>query len=207
MTRILAFPPTKPRETARFPEELSPQHRAIYRQIPAQVSYVYHPSFASLRTEADLYGDDAEPVDVPAWTHFPEVVEDMPARQATRTVLRADQEAVLFLRYNYARYRLARLLAAQQRRKSLTRTSQMILWHTRAAEVQAAIVRANMALVLAMAKQTRIPNVEFSELVSEGNMALLRSVEKFDVARGFKFSTYACRAILKSFNRLATNTA
>jgi RNA polymerase sigma factor (sigma-70 family) len=37
-------------------------------------------------------------------------------------------------------------------------------------------------------------------------MALLRSVEKFDVARGFKFSTYACRAILKSFNRLATKT-
>ena len=37
-------------------------------------------------------------------------------------------------------------------------------------------------------------------------MALLRSVEKFDVSRGFKFSTYACRAILKSFNRLATKT-
>jgi RNA polymerase sigma factor (sigma-70 family) len=63
-----------------------------------------------------------------------------------------------------------------------------------------------MALVLAMAKRTRIPNVEFSELVSEGNMALLRSVEKFDVSRGYKFSTYACRAILKGFNRLATKT-
>jgi RNA polymerase sigma factor (sigma-70 family) len=47
--------------------------------------------------------------------------------------------------------------------------------------------------------------VEFPELISEGNMALLRSVEKFDVSRGFKFSTYACRAILKSFHRLATN--
>ena len=64
-----------------------------------------------------------------------------------------------------------------------------------------------MALVVAMAKRTRIPNVEFPELVSEGNMALLRSVDKFDVSRGFKFSTYACRAILKSFNRLATNTS
>jgi RNA polymerase sigma factor (sigma-70 family) len=63
-----------------------------------------------------------------------------------------------------------------------------------------------MALVLAMAKRTRIANVEFSELVSEGNMALLRSVEKFDVSRGFKFSTYACRSILKAFNRLATKT-
>ena len=57
-----------------------------------------------------------------------------------------------------------------------------------------------------MAKRMRMPNVEFGELISEGNLALLRSVEKFDVSRGFKFSTYACRAILKSFNRLATKT-
>ena len=34
-------------------------------------------------------------------------------------------------------------------------------------------------------------------------MALLRSVDKFDTGRGFKFSTYACRAILKSFSRVA----
>ncbi len=82
----------------------------------------------------------------------------------------------------------------------------MVLWYGRAMRARADLVRANMALVLSMAKRTRIPNVEFSELVSEGNMALLRSVEKFDVSRGFKFSTYACRAILKSFNRLATKT-
>ncbi|KPK78923.1 MAG: hypothetical protein AMJ81_14345, partial [Phycisphaerae bacterium SM23_33] len=44
----------------------------------------------------------------------------------------------------------------------------------------------------------------FGDLVSEGNMALLRAIDKFDVCRGFKFSTYACRAILKAFHRLAT---
>lgn len=37
-------------------------------------------------------------------------------------------------------------------------------------------------------------------------MALLRAIDKFDVSRGFKFSTYACRAILKAFSRLATKT-
>ena len=64
-----------------------------------------------------------------------------------------------------------------------------------------------MALVMVMVKHTNITNVEFNELVSEGNMALLRSVEKFNVSRGYKFSTYACRSILKSFSRLAGKTS
>jgi len=55
--------------------------------------------------------------------------------------------------------------------------------------------------------RTRLAGVDFGELVSEGNMALLRSVEKFDCTRGFKFSTYACRAILKSFARVAIRTS
>ena len=60
---------------------------------------------------------------------------------------------------------------------------------------------AALALVLAMAKRTRLGDVDFAEVVSEGNMALLRAVDKFNIDRGFKFSTYACRAILKAFSR------
>jgi RNA polymerase primary sigma factor len=52
-----------------------------------------------------------------------------------------------------------------------------------------------------MAKRTRMSEVDFADLVSEGNMALLRAVDKFDAGRGYKFSTYACRAILKAFSR------
>ncbi len=178
----------------------------VYGKIPEKVDYVFHESFAQAATEANLFGPNAHIIDVPQWTHFPEVPEEIvPTRSAKATLTRED-EAGLFLRYNYARYRLSKLQAAQRRRLSLNRAQQMVLWYRRAVDAQSALVRANMALVLAMAKRTRIPNVEFSELISEGNMALLRSVEKFDVARGFKFSTYACRAILKSFNRLATKT-
>jgi len=168
--------------------------------------YVSHPSFNSSTAEQKLFGGQAEAIEVPHWTHFPEVPEDIQSMRTARTTLSPKDEAKLFLRYNYARYRLSRLAEAQQRRHSARRARQMRLWHKRAMRARSDLVRANMALVLAMAKRTRIPNVEFSELVSEGNMALLRSVEKFDVSRGFKFSTYACRAILKSFNRLATKT-
>ena len=54
-----------------------------------------------------------------------------------------------------------------------------------------------------MAKRTRLGDIDFAEIVSEGNMALLRAIDKFNVERGFKFSTYACRAILKAFSRTA----
>lgn len=185
---------------------LSQPEQARYDAIPERISFVYHASFSSPSTEDRLFGEKAERVNVPLWTHFPEVPEDIPTVHAKRMTLTAANEIRLFLQYNYARYRLGKLIVAQQRRLAITRARLMIMWHDRVLETRSSIVRANMALVLAMAKRTRIPNVEFSELISEGNMALLRSVEKFDVARGFKFSTYACRAILKSFNRLATKT-
>jgi len=177
-----------------------------YNEIPRKVDYVYHASFPAATTEEKLFGSAVPEIEIPTWTHFPEVLEDLPLAAAKRSVLSTADEMHLFLQYNYARYRLGKLAEAQNRRLSITRARLMIEWYQKAKIARSNLVRANMALVLSMAKRTRIPNVEFSELVSEGNMALLRSVEKFDVARGFKFSTYACRAILKSFNRLATKT-
>jgi RNA polymerase sigma factor (sigma-70 family) len=186
--------------------ELSLAQRQAYELIPAEMDYVYHASFASPSAEDRYFGQSAAPIEVSNWTYFPEALEDMPVHSSRRMTLSGKDEVSLFLRYNYARYRLSKLIEAQNRRKSAPRAREMILWHERAMKARSDLTRANLALVLAMAKRTRIANVEFSELVSEGNMALLRAVEKFDVGRGFKFSTYACRAILKSFNRMATKT-
>jgi RNA polymerase sigma factor (sigma-70 family) len=80
------------------------------------------------------------------------------------------------------------------------------MWHRRVVQTENAIAEANMALVPAMAKRMGIPNVDFAEMVSEGNMTLLRSIEKFDASKGFKFSTYAGRSILRTLGRLARNT-
>jgi RNA polymerase sigma factor (sigma-70 family) len=52
-----------------------------------------------------------------------------------------------------------------------------------------------------MAKRRRPRHGDYGDLIAEGNMALLRAIDKFDVDRGFKFSTYACQAIFKSFSR------
>ena len=80
---------------------------------------------------------------------------------------------------------------------------QVVEWHRRFEHFREYLVRTNLALVLAMAKRTRLGDVDFAEIVSEGNMALMRAVDKFNVDKGFKFSTYACRAILKAFSRTA----
>jgi len=188
-------------------ESLTSEERRLYGRIPVKIDYAYDPSFLSPATCESLFGDEAPEIEASHWVHFREVPEDVCLRPRKRkTTLAAQDEATLFLRYNYARYRLAKLADAQNKRKSVARAKNMVMWFKRALHARANLVRANMALVPAMGKRTRIPNVEFAELISEGNMALLRSVEKFDVSRGFKFSTYACRAILKSFNRLATKT-
>ena len=196
-----------PRRRVKSKWDLTAQQRRLYGRIPSNVSYMDDPSFAAPEAEQKYFGDNEAEAKVPAWTYFPEVPEDEPARRKQRPRLKPHEEANLFLRYNYARYRLSKLVEAQKQKATLASAREMVLWFQRAMKARAALVRANMALVLAMAKRTRIPNVEFGELISEGNMALLRSVEKFDVSRGFRFSTYACRAILKSFNRLATKTA
>ena len=123
------------------------------------------------------------------------------------TSLSTEQEQRLFLRLNYCRFRVFRILQ-QFNRKRLTAdaTREMLHWERLVRQTRGEIVRVNMPLVLAMTKRTKISGVDHAELISEGNMALLRSVDKFDCNRGFKFSTYACRAILKSFSRVATRT-
>ena len=58
-----------------------------------------------------------------------------------------------------------------------------------------------MRLVVNIAKRHSGQVENFFELISDGNMSLIRAVEKFDFGRGFKFSTYASWAIMKNFAR------
>jgi RNA polymerase primary sigma factor len=63
------------------------------------------------------------------------------------------------------------------------------------------LIRCNMRLVVNYAKKHASPTDNLWELISDGNMSLIRAVEKFDYARGNKFSTYASWAIMKNFAR------
>jgi RNA polymerase primary sigma factor len=65
------------------------------------------------------------------------------------------------------------------------------------------LVDANLGLVYELVRRSRFTNVENDELVSVGLFALLQAVDAYNPWRGFRFSTYACNAILRAFIRLS----
>lgn len=117
-------------------------------------------------------------------------------------LLKPKQEAAIFLKFNYCRFRAE---SARQkinvRRMNLARCRELLKWSRQAQDLRESISEYNLGLVLAMARRLPAGRVDFPEMISEGNMALLRGIDKFNVSKGFKFSTYACRAILKAFSR------
>ena len=193
---------------------LTSEDRALLEKILAEsVEYMAQQIFYRRNAEQHLFGGEAQFARGSTARFLPagsvlEQDDTLPARQSDMVTFSPQQEQLAFKRFNYARYRLFRLLRnCRGKRLTLANARQAIAWQCRALEVRARIVQANVPLVLAMAKHTRRRGVDFYELISEGNMALLRSINRFACDRGFKFSTYACSAIIKSFSRIAMRAA
>ena len=170
------------------------------------MDYMDSEEFRRNRAEKRIYSE--EEIQQPDVTWYRPLMDDLlPSRgagnrQGKSVLLSGQQERILFLKFNYARFRIRGIQDTLGKALPDLKTAQEILrWHEIASRYRQQIAETNLALVLAMAKRTRMSEVDFADLVSEGNMALLRSVDKFDCERGFKFSTYACRAILKAFSR------
>jgi len=117
-------------------------------------------------------------------------------------LLTREQEVHLFRKFNYLKYK-ASVLRGQL---ESTRAKQRLLdkierLYEAAVVVKNQILRANLRLVVSIAKRYVRPGNDLWELISDGNVSLIKAVEKFDFARGNKISTYASWAIMRNFAR------
>jgi RNA polymerase primary sigma factor len=104
-----------------------------------------------------------------------------------------------------------RKLAALEAESELTRTQLLELSgkveeaHDRLTREKNRFIEHNLKLVVAIAKDYRNLGLSFPDLIQEGNLGLIRAVEKFDHRRGFKFSTYAVWWIRQALVRAIQN--
>jgi len=198
----MAMAMTPKTKTATIPRSLRQKVEAL---VGENYAFMDSPIYRRKNIEDELFDFENEPqLPLVSWYQptRDEAVDQ--AMSGAPQLMKGPEERMMFLRFNYSKLRLSKLQRLINK-AGLTRkrAEDFLFWHRRFEHFREYLVRTNLALVLAMAKRTRLGDVDFAEIVSEGNMALIRAVDKFNVDRGFKFSTYACRAILKAFSRTA----
>jgi RNA polymerase primary sigma factor len=115
-------------------------------------------------------------------------------------LLTAEQEEGLFLRYNFLRLKQHNL--QQSFRGATPPDADLIGFESLATAAEAdrrTIFEANTRLIVSVAKRYVRPQHPLEDLVSEGVPVLFRLIDRFEVNRGFKFSTYATGALKKEF--------
>ncbi len=195
---------------ARFNRTRSSMYRVVNEVkakelIQKPLDYIYNPDFDDSTKEAAMLapmpgGDEfdakrrtmAPPKDVPA--HMAHLYE--------WPLLTKDQEQHEFRRMNFLKHKAHKLRGAiDPARAKVSDIRKLDELREDANGVRDLLISCNQRLVYNQAKRHLGPGESIDDLVSDGNVSLMRAVEKFDYARGNKFSTYATWAIMKNFAR------
>jgi RNA polymerase primary sigma factor len=115
-------------------------------------------------------------------------------------LLKADEEFALALRIESGRKARTDLLVSPGRKHSLERKRLQSLVED-GILAREHLIKANTRLVVSIAKRYMGRGVAFLDLIQEGNLGLMKAVEKYDVHRGFRFSTYATWWIRQTITR------
>jgi RNA polymerase sigma factor (sigma-70 family) len=201
----------------RFSRTRSSMYRVL-NEIRAQrlmeqpIDYIYHVSFDDPTQEAAILGPMPGAADYEESRRQLRVPKDAPPELASlyeTPLLNKEQEQHLFRKMNFLKHKANQLLVSMKTRRGtidihkvrtddLDRVDDLL---EQAGAVKDQLINCNMRLVVSIAKRHSGQTDNFFELLSDGNVSLIRAVEKFDYSRGNKFSTYGSWAIMKNFAR------
>jgi RNA polymerase sigma factor (sigma-70 family) len=185
-------------------------HREIHEVrtkelVRKPVDYIYNAAFDEPSKAAEMLAEMPGLAEFEGKRSSRNSPKDAPARIANLyewPLLSKEQEQHMFRKMNFLKHQLHKL------QESLDQTKAKVSDLIREEELKEAIrdcrdllISCNQRLVHSQARQKLALGENIDELVSDGNMSLIRAVEKFDYSRGNKFSTYAIWAIVKNFAR------
>jgi RNA polymerase primary sigma factor len=175
------------------------------RMLEARIKFVDHPDFDDSTVTAEILGPMPGPVGRKKGPGKAQAGETLPLSDADfpdSKFLTREQEVHLFRKMNFLKYQAARLHEAidpnRARSADLDRVEELL---READAIRNRIIRSYLRLVIFIVKRRTEPGQDFFDLVSEGNVTLIRASERFDFARGARFSTYATWAIINDFAR------
>ena len=113
------------------------------------------------------------------------------------------EESLRFRQLNFCAHRLSQLYKEAARSWSPSAHQRYAMWMERYNAVRHLLIDSNLGLVYDLLRRNRFAILDRDEILSEGMLAFLRAVDTFDPWRGFRFSTYACNAMLRAFSRAA----
>lgn len=166
------------------------------------VDYMDSPEFHESNAEKEILGPPPEVEKKGGRIKPPPGLPPYLASLYSIPLLTREEEAYYFRKMNYLKFRAAQLQQEVDRQRPRSKQLDEIEnFLEEALKVKNFLIRSNLRLVVSIAKRHMRPTANFFEMVSDGNMSLIRAIEKFDYTKGNKFSTYASWAIMKNFAR------
>ena len=172
------------------------------RLLEQPIDYMDSSEFRTSNSEATILGSPPEVVRKSGRAKPPQGLPPYLASLYATVLLTREEEGYYFRKMNFLKFRAACLRESldslRPKTKAMDEIEKLL---DESVAVKNFLIRSNLRLVVSIAKRHLKPNVNFFEMVSDGNMSLIRAIEKFDYLKGNKFSTYATWAIMKNFAR------